>query len=426
MDISHRLETIKDDINFGIIGTGFTGKAILYQSEITPKINCVVISDKKIERAISCAKSLGKDYLVVGNLADMHNAIKSGKLAICIDSILTTQCELIDVFVDVTFDVADGLKYAKSAIENHKHIVMYNSEADSIFGPYLSGLAEKEGVVYTSGDGDQHTALKRLINEIEFWGFKNVMAGNMKGYLDRYSNPTSIIPEAEKRNLDYKMCASYTDGTKLNIEMALIANSIGGITITPGMKGPRLKDIYDIFSIFDFEKIWDGSTPVVDYVLGAYPAGGVYVIGFNNQPYQMEKLAYYPSPLGDGPFYVFHRPYHLGHFEVMKTIAEVFLDKWAILKPSFGLKTNVYAYAKKPLYRGEILDGIGGYATYGLIENCSDNLTEPGLPICLAENVSMKKDVQKDEKIYLKDIVYDERETRFEIFFIEQNHLKTH
>ena len=94
--------------------------------------------------------------------------------------------------------------------------------------PICLAHARKEGVVYTSADGDQHTVLKRLINEIELWGFQTVLAGNMKGYLDRYSNPTAIIPEAEKRFMDYQMCASYTDGTKLCIEMALIANAIGG------------------------------------------------------------------------------------------------------------------------------------------------------------------------------------------------------
>ena len=65
------------------------------------------------------------------------------------------------------------------------------------------------------------------------------MAGNIKGFLDRYANPTTIIPEADKRNLDYKMCTAYTDGTKLNIEMALLANALDLKTIVPGMHGPK-------------------------------------------------------------------------------------------------------------------------------------------------------------------------------------------
>ena len=276
--------------------------------------------------------------------------------------------------------------------------------------------ALQAGVVYTSADGDQHTVLKRLINEIELWGFKIVLAGNMKGYLDRSSNPTTIIPEADKRFMDYQMCASYTDGTKLCIEMALTANAIGGRTTIPGMLGPRVKDIYDVFQHFDFATIWDGKTPLVDYVLGAYPSGGVFVIGFNDHPHQMETLGWYPCRLGPGPFYLFHRPYHLGHIETMACVAEAFLDGWAVLQPTYGFQTNVYAYAKKELHAGETLDGIGGYCAYGLIENCLDNENKPGLPICLAEDVHLRRDIRQGEKISLEDVDYSFSDPRFETY----------
>lgn len=293
---------------------------------------------------------------------------------------------------------------------------MMNSEADLIFGPFLLAQARGAGVVYTDADGDQHTVLKRLINEIELWGFQTVLAGNMKGFLDRYSNPTAIIPEADKRFMDYKMCSSYTDGTKLCIEMALTANSIGGRTAVPGMLGPRVRDILEVFQHFDLPGLWDGKTPLVDYVLGAHPPGGVFVIGFNDHPHQVETLGWYPCRLGPGPFYVFHRPYHLGHIEAMACIAEAFLDGWALLQPTHGFMTNVYAYAKKDLRPGEVLDGVGGYAAYGLIENCVDNQVRPGLPICLAEDVSFREAVRKDEKILLEDVVHPPGDPRFETF----------
>lgn len=107
-------------------------------------------------------------------------------------------------------------------------------------------------MVYTSADGDQHTVLKRLMNETEFWGFQTLLAGNMKGYLDRYSNPTTIIPEAEKRFMDYKMCVSYTDGTKLSVEMALTANAIGGRTVSPVCLVRGLRIFMMSFNILTF------------------------------------------------------------------------------------------------------------------------------------------------------------------------------
>lgn len=415
-DILSRLKTLQQEIRVGIIGVGNIGKGIVHQANITPGIQCVAIADINLENATSWAQKLGKDYSIVENIAEMQCSIQQGKIAICSDGTLISKCDFIDVVVDSTSSIINGLQFALTAINHHKHIIMMNSEADLIFGPYLLAEAKRNSVVYTSADGDQHTVLKRLINELELWGFKIVMAGNMKGYLDRYSNPTSIIPEADKRFMDYKMCTSYTDGTKLCIEMALIANAIGGATLVPGMYGPIVKDIYDVFQHFDFHSLWNRDTPIVDYVLGAYPPGGVFVIGYNDHPHQMSTLGWYPSRLGPGPFYVFHRPYHLGHFETMACIAEAYLDGWALLKPDYGLVTNVYAYAKKDLKKDELLDGIGGYAAYGLIENRADNVTHPGLPICLAEDLRLRRDITKDEKIYLEDIIIPESDQRFKIF----------
>lgn len=415
-DLISRLRALQKKIRVGVVGVGNIGKGIVYQVGITPGMVCVAIADIHLERAVAWAQCLMREYVVVENLMDMNTAINSGKLAVCCDATLIAESGLVDVQVDSSTSIDGAAQFDLAAIAHHKHLVMMNSEADLIFGPYLLAQAQREGVVYTSADGDQHTVLKHLINDTELWGFQTVMAGNMKGFLDRYSNPTAIIPEAEKRYMDYKMCASYTDGSKLCIEMALIANAIGGYTAVPGMLGPRVKDIYDVFQYFDFNTLWVGEKPLVDYVLGAYPSGGVFVVGFNDHPHQMETLSWYPCRLGPGPFYVFHRPYHLGHIESMACVAEAFLDGSAVLQPVYGFQTNVFTYAKKNIHRGEILDGIGGYAVYGLIENCNDNHPHPGLPICLAENVTLLRDIQKDEKILLEDIVYEPSDHRFEMF----------
>jgi predicted homoserine dehydrogenase-like protein len=51
-----------------------------------------------------------------------------------------------------------------------------------------------------------------------------------------------------------------------------------------------------------------------------------------------------------------------------------------------------------------MLDGIGGYACYGLIENCPEPLEHPGLPICLADDVVLKRAIEADEPIMLADV----------------------
>ena len=51
------------------------------------------------------------------------------------------------------------------------------------------------------------------------------------------------------------MATAYTDGTKLNIEMALVANALNMETKVPGMYGPPAKDVRDVFKLFDFAEL---------------------------------------------------------------------------------------------------------------------------------------------------------------------------
>jgi len=416
-DMLSRLKTLQGGIKTAIIGIGSIGKGLVYQSHITPGIECVAIADIRIDRAIACAKWLGRDYRIVHDLQAMHDTIRRGQLAVSEDGGLLARCEMADVLIESTNAIAAGGQHGITALEHHKHLVMMNYEADLMFGPYLLRLAQNNGVVYTSCDGDQPTVIKHLIDELQLWGFELVMAGNIKGYLDRYVNPTTIIPEADKRNLDYKMCTSYTDGTKLCIEMAVLANALGLRTAVPGMCGPRANQVHDIFDLLDLDALWDGKQPLVDYVLGAKPTGGVFAIGYTDNQFQQFTLDWFPPKMGPGPFYMFYRPYHLGHIEAMACVAEAFLDGRSVLQPNFGFQTNVYAYAKRDLKKGEQLDGMGGYACYGLIENCAENDERPGLPICLADNVTLNRDVAKDEKIFMDDVSYDPDEAQFKLFF---------
>jgi predicted homoserine dehydrogenase-like protein len=406
-DILSRLKSLATPIRVGIIGAGHTGKALLYQCGITPGIKCVAIADIKVDKALAACSAFGHEHRLVENLGDLHDTIARGAVAVSQDGELLARCESMDVLIESSSAVGAGGHFAAVALENHLHVVMMNAESDLIFGPYLMGLAEKNGVVYTTCDGDQPGVIKRLVDEVTLWGFELVMAGNIKGFLDRYVNPTSIIPEADKRFLDYKMCTAYTDGTKLSVEMALVANALGLETDTPGMHGPRAKDLLEVFDLFDLDRMTERGCAVVDYVLGSKPYGGVFLIARSDHPFQQTMMDYFPSQMGTGPYYVFNRPYHLCHVEAMQCVTEAYLDHQALLQPTAGFRTNVYAYAKRDLHKGDTLDGIGGYACYGMIENCSENETRGGLPVCLADEVTLKRDIAKDQKVFMDDIVYD-------------------
>ena len=101
----------------------------------------------------------------------------------------------------------------------------------------------------------------------------------------------------------------------------------------------------------------------------------------------------------------------------MACIADAALNQRSLLQPDHGFRTNVYAYAKRDLRRGEILDGIGGYLAYGLIENCDGDEANAGLPLGLAEGVPLGRDIQRDGKILLSDVRYDPARPDFAAHF---------
>ena len=411
----NRLKQLDKSIRIAIIGVGSMGKGLLYQSLINPGIQSVAIADLDINRAICAAEEMKCNYRVAHDLEGVHTAIRDGAMAVCEDGDLLARCDFVDALVESSNSVNAAARFAMTALEHRKHLILMNSEIDLTFGPYLLRLAQDNGVTYTSCDGDQHGVIKHLINEIQLWGFDLVMAGNIKGFLDRYSDPVKIIPEADIRKLGYKMATAYTDGTKLSVEMALVANACGLAVTVPGMQGPRANDVHEVFTLFDFDSIWRSGQPVVDYILGAEPNGGVFAVGRCDNPYQMAMLSYYK--MGSGPFYLFYRPYHLCHVEAIACIAEASLDGRSLLRPDWGLRTNVYAYAKRSLRKGERVDGIGGFTCYGLIDNSDVDQSRNGLPICLADDVTLKRDISKDRKIHLDDINYDPGRLDFDLYF---------
>ncbi|MBE0600308.1 MAG: homoserine dehydrogenase [Firmicutes bacterium] len=359
---------------------------------------------------------LGMEYIVAERAEQLAGIVAQGKVAVFADGAQLSESGGMDAVYEATGTILAGGEYAVQVLRSRKHLVLMNSEIDLIFGPYLNRLAKENGVVCTSCGGDQYGALTPLIGDLKRWGFQLVMAGNMKGFLDRRANPTSIVPEADLRRLDYRACASYTDGTKLNIEMAIVANAFGLQTKVSGMYGPKCSDIDNVHMVFDFAALWQDREPFVDYTLGSSPGGGVFAIGYCDDPYQRQMLQYYK--MGGGPFYTFYRPYHLCHIESLDAAFDAVQKQSTFLWPEYGFVTNVYAYAKQDLQMGDDLDGIGGYTCYGLIENCAEQAASPGIPICLADRVRLKRAIGKDEKILLSDVVFDADRPDFRMFVL--------
>ncbi len=300
----------------------------------------------------------------------------------------------IDCLVESTNSIGAAAEYSLAALDAGAHVVLMNAEVDLALGPLLHHEATKRGLTVTSDAGDQHGVLASMIQEADLMGFDIVQAGNIKGFLDRDANPESIKHEAEIRNLSPTQCCAYTDGTKLHIEMAVLANALGYLPPDGGMTGPRAKDVQQALELFDFASY--GDTPRIDYLLGAEPGGGVYLVVKPKKqlpPEQAFYLNYYK--LGSGPYYLLYRPYHLCHLETPKAILAA-----AEGKPILATRRqtcDVYAYAKRDLPEGsEIRHAIGSAEIYGLVEP----LNSQRIPVCLLESpATLKKPLKKGEPV---------------------------
>jgi predicted homoserine dehydrogenase-like protein len=141
---------------------------------------------------------------------------------------------------------------------------------------------------------------------------------------------------------------------------------------------------------------------IVDYVVGARPGPGVFVMAIEEDPLDAKHLSY--MKMGDGPYFCFNVPYHLCHFEVPSSIARAALLNDATIAPKGAPTVGVIAGAKKDLAAGEIIDQVGGFATYGMCENYDVIERERLLPIGLAEGCRLIRPVAKDAVITRDDV----------------------
>ncbi len=397
------LEKKGKPIRVGLIGAGFAARGFANQllSAVTG-MRLSAISNRNVKNAqVAYTESGLKKVKKVTNQKELSEAISKGIPAITDDPLLLCQNKAIDVIVEATGEVEFGAKVIFEAIKNKKHVVLINAELDSTLGPILKKYAEKAGVVYTQADGDQPAVMMNLYREVKSLGFKPVMAGNIKSLIDHYRTPLTQAKFAREHFQRPKMITSFADGTKISFENATVANATLFRVGKRGMYGPKCEFVTDALNLFPKQKLLGGG--LIDYILGAEPSFGVFILGFTKDPIKRKYMKVYK--MGDGPFYVFYRPYHLSPLEAPLSVARAYLFKDAALSPLGKSICDVITVAKKDLKKGEVLDGIGGFTCFGDIENTDVLLKENLLPMGLSEDCVLVKDISKDQPISYNDVI---------------------
>ena len=400
-------EAENNPVRVGMVGAGFMGRGIALQIETaTPGMKLVAVSNRHVDGARRAYTEAGIDEVrQVETVRDLEDSIASGGYAITDDPFLLCKAEGIDVLVEVTGAVEFSAHVVSRAIEHGKHVVMMNAELDGTVGPILKVKADQAGVVITASDGDQPGVIGNLYRFVKGLGVKPVLCGNIKGLQDPYRNPTTQEGFAKKWGQKPHMVTSFADGTKISFEQAIVANATGMGVAKRGMFGFTVESgtpIGEAVNLYPLDAVLEGPG-IVDYLVGAAPGPGVFVLGTHDHPQQQHYLNLYK--LGEGPLYCFYTPYHLCHFETPMTIARVALFGDAALAPAGPPTVDVVTTAKIDLKAGETLDGLGYYMTYGECENADVVAAEALLPIGLAEGCILKNDIAKDQALTYDDVI---------------------
>lgn len=399
-------EEQNNPVRVGIIGAGYMGRGtVLTIEKSVPGMKVAALYNRTIEKAEKAFDQAEVySYEKAGSTDELDQLIDGGRHVITDDPNLLCESANLDVIIEATGEIEFGARITLRAIENKKHVVLMNAELDATVGPLLKTYADEQGVIITNADGDQPGVLMNLMRFVETIGYKPVLAGNIKGLEDPYRTPETQKEFARKHKQKPRMVTSFADGTKLSMEMAVVANATGFKAGKRGMYGPECDHVSEVLDLFPEDEMLDGG--LVDYILGAEPGPGVFVISYNDQPVLRDYMSYFK--MGDGPFYVFYVPYHLPHLEVPLTAARAVLFNDATITPLGAPVSEVITLAKKDLKLGEKLDGIGGFTCYGTIENSETARNENLLPMGLSQDCVLQNDISKDQPITMADVEFPE------------------
>ena len=391
-----------DPIRVGLVGAGYAGRGFAARIiRRIPGIEIVAIANRTVAQAERAYRAAGADDPAhAASAAELDAAIRRHRPVVTDDPTLLTDADGIEAIVEATGEVEFGAGVALRTIDAGKHLVLINAELDSCLGPILKTRADAAGVVLTDMAGDQPAVIMDLMDEVRLLGFRPILAGNIKSLLDHKRTPETQKGFAEAHGQRPKMITSFADGTKIAAEMGVVANATGFGVAERGMRGPRAERVEQAPDRFDIESLLE--RPIVDYLLGAEPSFGVFVLGYEEDPLSRSYMKFYK--MGDGPVYTFYRPLHLGPLETVQSVARAVLLRDAAATPLGGPVTEVIAQAKRDLVVGETLDGIGGFTVYGMLENAGTARRERLLPMGLTDGAVVVRPVAEDVALTFDDV----------------------
>src|SRR5262245_53773985 len=412
-------------IRIGQVGAGKFGTMFLSQVRLTTGMHLAGLADLMPARARERMISVGwpKEQTEAQSVGD---ALKTGKTLVTDDAMALIGHPEIEVVIEATGDPGTGIRLCQAAIAHGKHIVMVNVEADALAGPLLARQAREAGVVYSLAWGDQPALICEHVDWARACAFQVVAAGKGTRYHPTYhrSNPDTVwdildqyLKIKDRSHINPKMFNSFIDGTKSGIEMTAVCNATGLVPQSNGLGFPPASrfELADVCKPRNaggtLEKA--GVTEVVSSVdregrdVAHHLAMGTYVVIESDSSYASQCfLEYNCLPDKSGKCAALYRPTHMIGLELGVSVASAALRKEPTGAP-ICFNSDVVATTKKALKSGEMLDGEGGFTVWGRQVPADVSLERGYLPLGLAHNVKLTRDIGEGEPLRWADVAYD-------------------
>lgn len=385
-------------IAVGLIGCGQMGSGLAHTINNIDGMAVRAIADVDVDRGVQTFGDMrvpAELVSAVETLSQAQDALSTGGNIVTADAELLTQIDAIEANVEATGVPDIGAQIALRCIENRKPIIMLNVETDVTVGAYLSRLARKAGSVYTVASGDEPGVCKMLHDQAVLMGFEVICLGKCKNNpIDPAMTAQRCRAEAESKDMNPKILASFIDGTKTMVEMAAVSNATGLLPDAPGMHGPKV-EVEDLTRRFVPRA--DGGIfehrGTVEYSTGSF-APGVFAIVHTDDARIRKDMKFITR--ADGPYYLHYRPYHLCDLETPQSIAEaVLLGEVTVAAET--MNAEVVAVAKRNLDAGTKVEGIGGADIYGRIYTYQQARQLNAIPLGIAAGGKVTAPVARGE-----------------------------
>jgi predicted homoserine dehydrogenase-like protein len=355
----------------GIVGTGFIARGLTFVLE---KQKDLQVSKVLTRREISsCTEFPRKDALT--------NSVQ----------------ELIDtsdVVVECSGDALHATEVIDQALTAARPVVTMDAEFHVTTGSYFVPRG-----LLTEAEGDQPGCLAALKEDALQMGFTPLVYGNIKGFLHHTPTLDDMKHWAEKQGISLEQVISFTDGTKIQMEQALVANGLGADIAAPGLLGIASEDVPTGANLLA-EHAERLGCALSDYLLSPKSPAGVFIVA-THEGHQQPYLKTFK--FGEGPYYTLLRNFHFCHLEVPKTIRRVLRGGGVLLNNTESPRISVAAVAKRPLARGQIIRrGIGSFDVRGIAIRITE---EPDhLPIGLLADAVIVRSLEPGQLIRFRDV----------------------